>query len=108
MPRPRAWGDKLFRGTDLVAGTAQQFDLLATLTPSDTITVTRLVGHLTMMITVPWSSITTAMAIHIGIGVASAEAFALGATALPTLTTAGDTPARGWLYRDIAMASMDN
>ena len=38
------------------------------------------------------------MLVHVGIGVCSVEAFAIGGTSLPSPGTETDYPPRGWLY----------
>jgi len=97
MPRGRAWGDTLF-GELITSGNQFVSGLLSEMTPSDTITVVRLVGHLVIS---PSSLIAVAdgtQALDVGIGVSAEEAF--NAAVLPDPNVAGDIPARGWLWRD--------
>ena len=99
MPsRPTAWGDTLMSVLIPSAAQMSPLNLLSALTPSDTITVARLIIHLTV---VPANLATAGQAtqlVDIGIGVAAAEAFNAGV--LPDPNVAGDVPARGWLYAD--------
>ncbi len=100
MPRPRAWADTLIDVPFTSSGAANNQDLLLTLTPSDTITVMRLVIHLTVGTQNFSDADDGATFVDMGIGVAAAEAFNVGSTALPDPNQAGDVPARGWLWRD--------
>ena len=95
MARPRAWGDVLLQST-ISSGGALLTDLLANLSPSDTVTVIRLVGDLQFTPSAVSSVVDGTQVIDVGIGVASEEAFL--ATIVPDANAAGEQPARGWLY----------
>jgi len=96
--RPVAWADTLLNVALPSATLMVPVDLLATLTPSDTITVVRTIGHL-YIITDSFSATNDGiLGIDLGIGSTSEEAF--DAAVVPDPQTAGDVPARGWLWRD--------
>ena len=100
MARPRAWGDTLVEFAIASAGVVSTpLNLLTTLSPSDTITVARLIGHLTVLPTSLISTGNHVTNIDMGIGVASIEAFAATA-GLPLPSIAADVPIRGWLWRE--------
>ncbi len=61
-------------------------------------TVTRMIIDLMMVPTVT-NAVTGMQKLSIGIGIASQDAFGVGASALPNPATEADEPARGWLYR---------
>ena len=96
-PRHRAWADERFALT-LVPGTPQFRDLLQNSPTSDTLTAVRIIGHLQVMTPV-LSEVENSQTIDLGIGVASTDAIAVGATALPAPNIELDFPPRGWLYR---------
>jgi len=97
--RRRAWADVLYTNLGLPAGGSVKTDLLvgSGAPVVDTLTAVRIVGDIYVH-TSPTDETEYSAAIDIGIGVSSAEAFALGVTALPDPNTAGDYPPRGWLY----------
>ena len=95
MRRPRAWGDSNISAV-VTSGGSLKVDLLTNLAASDTVTVTRLIGHLTVIPGTSLSVVDGAMAIDIGIGVSALEAFTAGV--LPDPDQEQDQPARGWLY----------
>jgi len=97
--RRRAWADQRIAIAALTDGSPSKLDLLANAPASDTRTVVRLIGDLTFMYS-PNSTIVDSLSIvDVGIGVASAEAFAVGGNALPNPGGIADQdPARGWLY----------
>ena len=102
MARPRAWGTTFIDEQYNVANTETNFNLLAELTPSDTITAMRILVH---VIAVPQNlsdNIDGGTVVDMGIGVASLEAFTAGV--LPNVNVAGEVPARGWLWRDRLIA----
>ena len=94
--RRRAWADQLVAAV-IIGATELKLDLLADLAASDTKTITRILVDL-------WAVLgstdeTEGMnVVDLGIGVCSAEAFALGATAMPDPNTQGDYPTLGWIY----------
>ncbi len=99
MARPLAWADSLFNISLITEGAGNvSGDLLATLTPSDTITVMRLIIHLTLMPQNLSDNIDGTVAVDLGIGVAALEAFTAGV--VPDPDNPSETPARGWLWRD--------
>jgi len=95
MRRRRAWSDTLVSAT-LAASATLKFDLLATLTPSDTKTVTRVVLDITATPPVTNSLADRVNVVHVGIGVVSLEAFNL--ETLPDMNAVADYPQQGWLY----------
>jgi len=105
--RRRAWVDFIFNLT-LADGAALQsqdilFDMDAAFT---TVTVTRLIGQITIRPEDPDATNTGAMRIVQGIGVASAEAHAGNVVPNPSVTP--EYPTLGWLWRDLAAVSMQN
>ena len=99
MPRRRAWAD-FFVSMLLVDAVPQSVDLLTQAPDLDTITVARLVGRLHAQHAGLTTQVDSRMAINIGIGVASVEAFGVAASAgLPIVGSAASQPPRGWLYR---------
>jgi len=107
VARPRAWGDNLI---DIaMTGETQQspVDLLSELVTSDTITVIRLVGHLSVVPNSITASTVMTCAVDLGIGVASIEAFNV-AGGIPDPNAAGDVPIRNWLWRDRLVAVIEN
>ena len=95
--RSRAWADATFDNI-LTAGTPKVFDLLAgALEGSTTLTVSRVILDLEVGIPIS-SEIEYSQTIHIGIGVCSVEAFAIGPTAIPSPNIVAEYPPRGWLY----------
>ncbi len=103
--RPRAWGDVIFEQA-LTDALQVNNDLLVTLAASDTVTVVRIIGHLTVIPNNLAGAIEGAMKIDLGIGVASKEAF--DADVVPDATTAADVPARGWLWADRLVCTKQN
>jgi len=98
MPRPRAWGDTLFNQPVVEGAATINSDLLVDLSPADTITAARLVGHLYVTTDNALGVVDGAIMVDFGIQVVSAEAFAAGVTPDPNVSSEG--PARGWLWRD--------
>ena len=97
--RPLAWGDTLFTGTQVtVAAQISPVNLLTQLTPSDRITVMRLVINLQLIPSNTAANGVGVQAVDLAIGVAAEEAFTAGA--IPDPNNSGDVPARGWLWRD--------
>ncbi len=95
-PRRRAWAD--FNIDTAIASAGNLIvDLLANASASDTITVARLVIDLWGYLS-PTSEAETSQVVFVSVGVASEEAFLLGAAALPDPQNADEAPARGWLY----------
>ncbi len=95
MRRRRAWADTRFAGSNLAASGTNKTDLLADLSPTETKTVTRLVGHLHLFATVT-SEIEYEIAVDVGVGVVSKEAFDL--ETLPDAFVTSDYPQQGWVY----------
>jgi len=93
--RGRAWADTLIN-LSISAGAAQSAtDLLANAPTIDTLTAIRIVLDLEFYPVV--NTLTDGiMAIDVGIGVTSLEAFAVNAT--PDVNVDGEYPPRGWLY----------
>ena len=92
--RRRAWSDTRFAGLVATPGTQFPGDLLLTLTPADTKTVTRII--LEMMFFSVNVDTQREFSVDLGVGVVSREAFDLGT--LPDPNTVGDYPQQGWLY----------
>ena len=100
MRRPRSWAD-LTIDTNLAAGGAAVVNLLTNATVNlDTVTVTRIIGRVLCVPSVVANATVSIQSCRIGIGVASAEAFAIGVTAIPQPHTDGEAPPRGWLYKE--------
>ena len=94
--RNRAWADSLF--SDLVTpGTSVIKNLLVGAPTVDTLTAVRIIGDIEVT-TQTLSEVEHMETIDVGVGVASAEAFAVGASALPDPDDSADYPPRGWLY----------
>jgi len=72
-------------------------NLLLTAPTVDTLTAIRIVVDLTVY-SGSANEDEYEMVVDFGIGVSSAEAFAVGVTALPDPNTVGDYPPRGWLF----------
>jgi len=104
--RARAWGDALINATFPVTQTQVIIDLLATLSPSDTITAVRLVIRLHCVPQNLSDDIDGGTKVDFGIGVAALEAF--NANAIPDPDVAADVPARGWLWRSTMIAVGDH
>ena len=99
MPRPLAWGDSLF-AQPLVGAAAQvNADLLVNLTPSDTITVARLVIQLHLTTDNVFNVVDGMMTVDLGVQVVTDQAFTTGGSATPQVNVAAASPARGWLWR---------
>ena len=97
MARARAWGDVIVN--DTIGAGQISIDLLANLTPSDNITVARLVGQLKFTNAETVTSGLTSQVISMGIQVVTREAFLAGV--FPDPQTADEYPARGWLWRTV-------
>ncbi len=95
MPRNRAWQDTLFDLTIVPAAAQSNTDLLANAPPVDTLTVIRMIVGLEVY---PSLGLITdgLMAIDMGIGVTSLEAFTVNAT--PDVNVDDEYPPRGWLW----------
>jgi len=104
MPRPRAWGD-IIVDSSISAGTPLNFNLLANLSATDTVTVVRLVGRLwfSPLVSETGDGI---MNVDMGIGVSAEEAFS--AAVLPDVDDPTEQPARGWLWVDRAVCLNNN
>ena len=99
MPRPTAWG---FTNIDqpLVTTLRVTNNLLLDLTPSDTITVDRMIIHLNVF-PEPGQFLIGAQAVDFGIGVCSVEAFDVAnSEAIPDPSLSGEISPRGWLWSD--------
>ena len=97
--RARAWGDTLFDQA-LVSTVQVNLNLLTDLTPSDTITAIRLVGHLYLTSDNVLSTVDGAMRCDVGVQVVTAAALAAGGGAVPQVRLSSEVPARGWLWRE--------
>ena len=97
--RRRAWVDTVVSGT-IVAGGAQPalIDLLAAGMPSDTLTVIRMIGNLSVVPQDASLNVQSQQHVFLGVGVSSVEAFAVGNSVLPTPGIVAEQPPRGWLY----------
>jgi len=94
--RRRAWADKRLAGNSLVAGTDILLDLLSDAVVSDTLTVIRIVGDLTVQYVVDTTVSDGLSIVDVGIGVAASSG--ISASAFPEVTGTTEYPARGWLY----------
>ena len=100
MARPLAWGETLLNQPLVNAAAPVNVNLLTGVADSDTITVARLVGHLSYTTDNVENAVDGAMIVDIGIQVVTAQALAAGGAAVPNPGIADETPARGWLYHD--------
>ena len=95
MRRRRAWADTRFAGTTIAASGTDKKDLLTGLAAMDVKIVTRLIGDVRV-----YGGATTEteyeMAIGLGIGVVSKEAYDL--ETLPDTDNVADYPQQGWIY----------
>jgi len=100
MARPRAWADLIWSAEIADGGNMAPLNVLADLgaSPLDTITVTRLVGDIYVVPTLPIIALDYSQRIDVGIGVATESAFDIGVTAVPQPDISTEYPARGWLY----------
>ena len=99
MARPLAWGFTNIN-QPLTAGQRVTTNLLVDLTPSDTITVARVIVHLTLY-PETGSFLVGATGVDVGIGVASVEAFAVAnSVGIPDAFVSAQIPPRGWLWSD--------
>jgi len=97
--RNRAWADRVFNITGLVAGTPQAFDLLSNAPVVDTLTVVRTVGEIVAMYSPNSTVVDSLSTISMGVCVVSDQAFGVaGAAAIPNPAAEDDYPPRGWLY----------
>ncbi len=100
MPgRQTRWIDTIV-GMTPASGANQAASLLGGVGPVDTrgVTIIRTMVRLSFTsstVAGPWG----AQSLHVGIGIASQAAFAIGITALPT-PDQSEQPSRGWIYRD--------
>ena len=95
--RPRVWADQRFEGTSLVAGTEFKSNLLGNLSNDEHLTVTRIIGDLTIQYLVSTTVGDSLSSVDLGIGVAALAAFNT-AGALPNPASETEFPPRGWLY----------
>ena len=96
MRRRRAWADTRFTQVSLAAPGTLNTDLLAGLAATETKTVSRILVDLKMFPPVTNSLADRSNTVDIGIGVMSAEAFAIGN--LPDPDNTNDYPQAGWIY----------
>ena len=96
--RGRAWADTRFAFASFVAGAPFLVDLLTNAPEVDTLTAVRIVGEITAFYDATIVPVDSESIVDLGIGVTSKEAFAIGATAVPSPTVATQYPPRGWLY----------
>ena len=98
MRRRRAWADTRFSFTSIsTGGELSPTDLLAGLADTETKTVSRILVDLEVGLGA-LSEVEGTQVIDLGIGVCSAEAFAVGITAIPDPQSVGDYPQAGWVY----------
>ena len=95
--RRRSWADQRFAGTALTAGSIKLTDLLENAPTSDTLTVVRIIGDLTVQYLVSTTVGDSLSIVDVGIGVVAASAFGV-AGAVPTPVSETEIPPRGWLY----------
>jgi len=95
MRRRRAWADTRIVSNVIDLNEQSQTDLLAGLSPTETKTVSRVL--IDMMFMYLGDELDESnLAVDMGIGVVSKEAFDLGT--LPDANAVGDYPQQGWLY----------
>jgi len=96
--RGRAWADRRFDVSSLVAAVPQSFNLLQNAPTVDTLTAVRVIGDLTFQYS-PNSTIVDSLSkVDVGVGVTSLEAFTVGGASLPNPSDENQYPPRGWLY----------
>ena len=96
MPRHRTWSDLILQGSSIASGGTRKDDLGLQVDEEVRTAVRCIVG-------LDYFSISTSEAeytqlIHVGIGIASQEAFDV--ETLPDLNTTGDYPTLGWYYAE--------
>ncbi len=96
--RHRTWADTIFTQIIASGGAGLPINLLADAPTVDTLTAIRLVVDLTAVPDPALSAVDGSQLVHVGIGVASLEAFNIGISALPNPNDDNDYPPRGWLY----------
>ena len=94
MARPRVWDDQLFTSNPTIG--TKVVDLLPNIAAEDNRTVTRIIGTITFAPASLTNQVDVMMRLNLGIGVTTAEAFAI--PAVPDPQTDSDVPMRGWLY----------
>ena len=99
MPRNRAWADQRYSTTVLAVTGLSLVNLLQNAPTVDTLTAVRVVGDLTIDFDSTSTPSDQLNIIDIGIGVTSAEAFAVVAgAAVPNPSAEDEYPPRGWIY----------
>jgi len=98
--RPRQWADIRYAGVVIAATAVNKFDLLLGTPTVDTLTVTRIIGDLTIQYRIATTLVDSLSIVDVGIGVTSVEAFAAGGSSLPNPSIQSQYPPRGWLYVD--------
>jgi len=98
MVRNRAWADTVLSGGQIVDEQSSLTNLLLNAPTVDTLTAVRIVLDLVVIQGMDEPVADKSNNIHVGIGVASTEAFAQGINALPEPVAANEYPPRGWLY----------
>ena len=95
--RATDWMDTVVDST-LAINTEERIDLMGTIDQDEArgLTITRILMCVSLTPN-PIGAVTGLMQVHIGIGVASREAFAAGV--VPDPETSPEEPQRGWLYR---------
>ena len=101
MPsRPTAWGFTNFTQA-FTSGLRVTINLLTDLTPSDTITVDRIIVHLEVVPEIS-AHVIGMQRLVLGIGVCSVEAFAVAnSVGVPDPSVSSEIPPRGWLWSDV-------
>ena len=99
MARRTTWVDTLL-DVDISGGAASLSTLLGGLTQIQTrgMTIVRTLVHIEFRKTAG-TGVAGVMAVDVGIGVASADAFAAGVASVPDVTDPAAEPPRGWIYR---------
>ncbi len=95
--RRRSWADRTINQSIPAGGGFGLIDLLLNAPAVDTITVARILVDLNFQALFTNSDDHTQL-VTVGVGVSSAEAFAVGGTALPDASMDTEYPPRGWLY----------
>ena len=103
--RKTQWVDTLI-GTQIANSNNTLESLLGGLAVADTrdMTLLRMIVRLDVS-AVPSAGAVGMQSFTFGIGIASADAFAIGITATPNPITEADEPPRGWVYRTRCMVS---
>ncbi len=100
MARTPFWIDSLYDESLDGTGVARQnLDQGLSLEDLRGCTLVRVIISLSVSIQTPGAN-TGHTAVSLGIGVCSRDAFTIGVTALPSPSTAAESPPRGWVWRE--------